>query len=208
MKPTDLAPWEQDGLKAKNFRDNWMQTFTGRPFYPFKPRESEIVIEDIAHHLSMICRFTGAVREHYSVGQHSILVSQLVPDELALDGLMHDASEAYTNDMGSPQKAGLPDFRAVEDDIQQAICERFDLQWPMPPEVKRADQIAVACEAHDLMANAPTLWKLPRKPIIGARVVPLQPKEVEQLFLERFRELMASRRPVLIDTTNGVRKCQ
>jgi hypothetical protein len=184
----DLVPWERKDAAA-NFRGNWMQTYTGRQFFPFKPLENEFAIEDIAHQLSLICRFTGAVREHYSVGQHSILVSQLVPDEFALAGLLHDASEAYTNDMGSPQKAGLPDFREMEDAIQEAICHYFNVPWPLPEAVKVADQIAVACEARDLMANAPTLWKLPRKPIIGVRVVPLQPREVEQLFLDRYREL-------------------
>lgn len=184
-----LVPWEQDGLKNQNFRDNWMQTYTGRVFYPFKPNESEVAIEDIAHHLSLICRFTGAVKKHYSVAQHSLLVSHLVPDELALSGLLHDASEAYTNDMGSPQKAGLPDFRRLEDAIQERICREYRVPWPLPPEVKRADQIAVACEARDQMRNAPTLWKLPRKPIPGVQVTPLPAEEVEQLFLDRFREL-------------------
>lgn len=167
----------------------WMQTFTGRHFKPFAPHADDIAIEDIAHHLSLICRFTGAVREHYSVGQHSILVSELVPEQFALDGLIHDASEAYTNDMASPHKLGLPDFRALEDSIQRAICEKFGRSYPIPPEVKVADQIAVATEARDLMPCATTLWKLPRNPLTGLRVMPLSPAEVERRFLDRFWNL-------------------
>lgn len=167
----------------------WMQTFTGRLVYPFRPEDSELVIEDIAHHLSNICRFTGAPTKFYSVAQHSIFVSQLVPPEFALVALLHDASEAYTNDMGAPQKYGLPDFRAMEDAIQSEICRQFSVPWPMPACVKRADEVAVATEARDLMPNAPTLWKLPGEPILGVKVIPWGSGEAEQPFLDRFRKL-------------------
>lgn len=35
----------------------WIQTYTGRMFWPLDPRPEEIWIEDIAHALSLQCRF-------------------------------------------------------------------------------------------------------------------------------------------------------
>jgi len=169
----------------------WMQTASGRRIFIFDPgnSENEFVIEDIAHHLSLVCRFTGAVRVHYSVAQHSVLVSQLVPPEFALEGLLHDASEAYLNDIASPVKAGLPDYKSAEVEMEKALAKKFGLYWPKSPEVKRADGIAVATEARDLMRNAPTLWRLPEKPLRGVLIEPWSPQQAEQIFLDRFREI-------------------
>lgn len=171
-----------------------MQTVSGRQIRIFDPfhESNEFVIEDIAHHLSLVCRFTGAVRVHYSVAQHSVLVSQLVPPEFALEGLLHDASEAYLNDIASPVKAGLPDYKATEVAMEKALATKFGLYWPKSPEVKRADGIAVATEARDLMRNAPTLWRLPEKPLRGVTIEPWTPERAELEFLARFREVSAA----------------
>jgi hypothetical protein len=40
-------------------RGDWMQVASGRPFWPFDPRADEVHIEDVAHGLSMLCRFGG-----------------------------------------------------------------------------------------------------------------------------------------------------
>jgi len=169
----------------------WMQTVSGRMIRVFDPshESNEFVIEDIAHHLSLVCRFTGAVRVHYSVAQHSVLVSQLVPPEFALEGLLHDATEAYLNDMASPVKAGLPDYKAAEDAMEQALAGRFGIAWPKSDAVRRADGIAVATEARDLMNNISTLWRLPEKPLRGVLIEPWTPAQAEQEFLARFREI-------------------
>ena len=75
-------------------RGNWMQTFTGGRFYPSDPRYEDIHIEDIAHGLSMTCRFGGQCDHFYSVAEHSWHVAMLCPQRDRLAGLMHDASEA------------------------------------------------------------------------------------------------------------------
>ena len=46
----------------------WIRTYSGKKFYVFHPKQKDIVIEDIAHSLSLICRFTGHTEDLYSVG--------------------------------------------------------------------------------------------------------------------------------------------
>ncbi len=72
---------------------NWLQTYSGIAYWPLDPRPEEVTIEDIAHHLSLICRFGGAVRRFYSVVEYSVLVSRVGPPVYALQCLLHDATE-------------------------------------------------------------------------------------------------------------------
>ena len=65
---------------------NWILTYSGKKFWPMAPRAEDLDIVDIAHALSNNCRYTGHVRKFYSVAQHSVLASQLVPEEHAMKG--------------------------------------------------------------------------------------------------------------------------
>lgn len=168
----------------------WIQTYTGQKFYPLDPNPENIVIEDIAHSLSLLCRFNGHCREFYSVAEHSVRVSQLVPDELSLWGLLHDAAEAYVSDMPKPVKIQIPDFSEHEEKLLKVIANRFDLSYPMPLEIKEADEIMLATEKRDLMDTAPESWGLRYKPHLDPIEV-LSPSEAKQHFLERFQELTA-----------------
>lgn len=86
-------------------RKGLARTYTGKYVDPLDLNFDDVCIEDIAHHLSNICRFTGA-GPFYSVAQHSVQVSWLCRGsrQFALAGLLHDAAEAYLNDMSSPVK--------------------------------------------------------------------------------------------------------
>lgn len=111
-----------------------IRTHTGLTMYPFDPRADEIDIEDVAHALSHICRFTGHCAEFLSVAQHSVTVSRRVPAPAALAGLFHDAAEAYLSDIASPNKHafevyGEP-FAWHEERLLRVIFEALHVPWP------------------------------------------------------------------------------
>lgn len=186
---TGSLPEKTSACYGESSSDSWIQTFSGLQFFPFRPEESEILIEDIAHALSNLCRFTGHVSHFYSVGQHSILVSQLVPPEYAVAGLLHDATEAYLSDIASPIKPGIPGYYAIEERLEKRIFQEFGISLPLPGCVKEADMVAVATEARDLMPNYSRMWKLTRPPLLGVRIDPWTPEATERQFLDRFRRL-------------------
>ena len=141
----------------------WMQTFSGRKIEIENPDATEIDVEDIAHHLSHICRFQGATTEFYSVAQHSCLVAAIVPSHLRLQALLHDAAEAYLGDLIYPVKRtiGAP-YVDLEDRFEVAIAQRFGLPCLMTPEIKHADRVALATEQRDVMNRSHHVWnKLP-----------------------------------------------
>lgn len=120
-------------------RGTWMRTYTRGRYYPLDPRPEDISIEDIAHHLSMLCRYGGACPRFYSVAEHSYLMSFIVPRSLQLCALLHDGTEAYVNDLVRPVKHSIPQYMVIEDKNYTALAQRFDLPDPMPQAIKDAD---------------------------------------------------------------------
>lgn len=184
-------------------RGPWLRTYSGARFHPFDPRADEVEVRDIAHALAMTCRFGGHTRHHYSVAQHSVLVSRIVPESLALVGLMHDAAEAYVGDMIAPIKltGRMGDYSHIEDLVWCAIVDRFALDehgvspatLAIPPEVKRADIVALVTEARDVMGvgdvgRAPG-WPSDVEPLASVSIVPATPEAAEGEFLERWNAL-------------------
>lgn len=165
-------------------------TSSGTFFDYLEPQKSQFSIVDIAHGLSHLCRFLGHTRVFYSVAQHSVLVSQIVPDEYALEGLLHDAPEAFIGDMVSPLKNILPGYRAIEHEIEKAVLSRFGITGPLHPSVKSADLIILATEMRDLLPQTAGDWPiLDGYPPLPWNIVPMSPVEAKAAFLERFNEL-------------------
>lgn len=135
--------------------NNSMRTYLGIVFYPYAPRAEAIQIEDIAHHLSLLCRFNGAVRTFYSVAEHSVRVAawvHSVAPEHALWALLHDASEAYIGDMIRPVKhaAEMQPYREVERGIMACVLERYDLPLIEPAIVTQTDRRICMTESAQL----------------------------------------------------------
>lgn len=167
----------------------WIQTYTGKRFFYTDIKGNRICIEDIAFALSNVCRFTGHVRG-YSVAQHSVLVSQNVPHEDALWGLMHDASEAYAGDVNKPLKnfLGRP-YKDIEAKIHRLVAKTFNLDGDRPLSVHLADVRMLLTEKRDLFSTV-----LPWSGYDGAepykfKITPWTPKVAEKRFLKRFYQL-------------------
>lgn len=165
-------------------------TASGHYFNFVDTQHNRVLIEDIARGLANTCRFAGQTNAYYSVAQHSVLVSQIVPAEHARHGLMHDAAEAYMCDMPSPLKRLLPDYRALEKRIEAVVLGAFGLSLPLPETVKLADLMLLATEQRDLMPSHSDEWHLIANVTpLPERIEPLSPHDAERLFLARWREL-------------------
>lgn len=149
------------GAPSPERKGSWLQTYSGVAYWPLDPRADEVRLEDIAHHLSQICRYTGACREFYSVAEHAVHVSYLVPRELALHALHHDDPEFVCNDLARPVKYSVEGYKAVEELNAVAIAEALGL-WPLTPEqhvlVKLADNAMLLAEQALLMGPPPQPW--------------------------------------------------
>lgn len=168
-----------------------ISTVSGRFFDILKPEEYEYDIEEIAHALSNLCRYTGHTNRFYSVAEHSVLVSRIVPVGLSLVGLLHDASEAYLGDVSSPLKKLLPEYRAIEDRVQRAIAKHFGIEYPYPTEVHEADKRVYWQERREI-ANCGVQDKLWHQDLSATRKVEakgMAPHMARRMFLARFREI-------------------
>lgn len=174
-------------------------TASGIEFDPFDPRVENVRIDDIAHALANTCRFGGHTREFYSVAQHSILVSQYLPRNLALYGLLHDAGEAYLLDVPSPIKQfatfllpGVPEpvrWGDVESHVRLTIEHAFGL----PPldqhsrgRIHAADRAALEFERASLMPMV-DWWPIRQAPM---PMKALPPAEAKAAFLSRAKALL------------------
>ncbi len=160
----------------------WVETYTGKFVNPLELKPDDIDIKDIAHALSLLCRFNGHCKSFYSVAEHCIRVSGLLKGlDSQLTGLLHDATEAYMADIARPVKWALPEIRRVESIISIAINTKFELKGDWQA-VKQADNVLLATEARDLMFTNGKEWYLPNKPL-EYEIKPIQSDVVEANYL-------------------------
>lgn len=193
---------------------HWFQTFTGKLVDAENPTPEMIDIEDIAHALSMTCRFGGHCRDFYSVAEHSVLVEQygtlpphlihttgpeIVCARLAL--LLHDAAEAYIGDIITPVKDLLSNTPLVENKWLAAIEQKFDLQnsLSLPDQyVKDADLMVLSHEIVALFTSVRPEWWAKFNPpsqsfFAGGIIQCWAPAEARRRFLHTFQELQLQR---------------
>ena len=187
----EFARASKDDVRVGEF----LQTFTGRKYWPMSPRPHEVYIEDIAHSLGLQCRYAGHCIKFYSVAEHSVLIARHLAakhaPEVALAGLLHDAPEAYCVDIPRPLKPYLTNYRAIEQDNWLAIAARFRLPKELPREVHDADNRIIADELVNLR-EMPWHARYAGKEL-GVKLRYWSPEEAELEFLATFDALMAGR---------------
>lgn len=165
----------------------WIQTASGGQFWYDDPKPEQVHLKDIAHALSNVCRYTGHCPIFYSVAQHSVLVSYFLMErgaskEILRTALLHDAAEAYINDLAAPLKTLLPDYREIEVRVERVIAEKFGTIYPFPPEIKKADLSIGVAEALQMM-GATDRWDLPEVEEFKEKIIVAGPIRAEDLFL-------------------------
>lgn len=157
-----------------------------------------ISIDDIAHSLSYSSRYNGMLKYLYTIAQHSLNVSERCEPEFALEGLLHDASEAYVGDMVSPLKndSRLKPFRDVEAQFIDAIADKFDLCHDFRMGTHTAlnviDREIVQDEVYSMGTESyKAIWQKHRGDLVppAKLIIPIEPKLIETLFLHAFSRL-------------------
>lgn len=135
-------------------QDPGLALISGGYFKFLEPETSEFEIEDIAHNLSHVCRYGGGSRYHFSVAQHCVNASFIVPPAFALEALLHDAAEAFFGDMTSPLKRLCPDYVRLLEAAELVVARRFGVPEKLSPEVKLADMQLLLVEKNHLVPHA------------------------------------------------------
>lgn len=187
-QPAGFAAGHYIGLDRR--QGDWMQTYTGRQYWPCDPRPAEVFIEDIAHSLSLQCRYAGHCVLHYSVAEHSVHVARWLLANygpvMALHGLMHDAPEAYCVDVPRPLKPSLANYKEIEERNWFAVAGRFGLSRELPDEVHEADNRIIADE---LVNMRPMAWHARFDNPLGVKIGCWSPQSAEEEFLATFEAL-------------------
>lgn len=173
-------------------KGDWMQTYSGRKFWPLDPRPEEVHIEDIAHSLSLQCRYAGHCIRFYSVAEHSVHIARWLDKNYgaltALHGLLHDATEAYLVDMPRPVKADMPWYKAMEQRVwRQAVAPAFELAELLPAAVHEADNRIIGDELVNLR---PMEWHARHNDHLGVLIGCWSPDAAEDEFLAEYVRLM------------------
>lgn len=175
----------------------WIGTFSGAKVDFLNPDPKSICIEDIARGLSRVNRFVGQTTEPYTVAQHSVLASRLVPPHLAGCALLHDATEAYMGDCSRPLKQLLGKaWDEIENRLHQAITDAIGEAYYYSAQVKAVDDRLLITERNVLQPNhADWEWGEDIEPYSpnDVPIVPWSAPLAEASFLERYRALYPSK---------------
>ncbi len=134
-------------------------------------KAEDVCLDDIAHHLAKLQRFNGAppIDVSYTVGEHCINLYQFIiqiPDivkerntEIAKLAMLHDASEAYLNDIVSPVKCHLEDYCYLESLIQTTIYKKYLGYSPIEKYINYFDKRVVMDEIEHINPNQLEIYK-------------------------------------------------
>lgn len=164
------------------------------------PQPASIDIRDIASGLSKLCRFGGQCSRFYSVAEHCIHAARIsIQDGNHIDCsravLLHDAVEAYVGDVVRPLKELLPDYRMVEQRVENVIAIHFGLDFhKWAAQVKSIDLAMLFAERSHLFSVDAEKWNgedVVRRVEVNFNDFP--PAVSERVFLEMFHSLFEPR---------------
>ena len=138
---------EEGCFEQNDDRGPFISTYSGAKFFVNECNVQDIPIVDVANALALSCRFNGHITKHYSVAEHSVLVSNLVSPENALYGLLHDYAEAFVSDVPRPFKSSITGHDEFEAAVMANVCELYGLPLELPEEVAYIDTHICAAEA-------------------------------------------------------------
>ncbi len=176
--------------------EGWFETYTGKQFHFMDPQPEEIDVIDIAHALSMQCRYNGHTKVFYSVAEHSVLICDWLTQhgygpQVALTGLLHDAAEAYIGDVVCPLKHVMPDFKALEKVLDVAVARKFGTLYPFPEVVKALDSRILRDERVQVMNESDNSWGTDDLEPLGVTIRGRDPLIIRHVFRSRFSSLRA-----------------
>ena len=155
-----------------------IRTNSGTFVNVFNTNPDSIKIEDIAHALSRLPRFGGHLNRHYSVAQHSVLCAEMAKTKKEKKAaLLHDGSEAYLLDMPTPIKARMGEYKQYEDKLMKIIFKKYDLEWPLNPNIKKIDKKMLLIEWDNLAVTDNKEFKC------------WSPNKAKKEFLKLYKEL-------------------
>lgn len=170
---------------------SFIETYTGRAFYPLEPKIEALSIIDIAHALSNQCRYSGHTAFFYPVAQHCSLLADFVvrnggrPID-ALQILMHDAAEAYIVDVPRPVKKSMPNYREWDDHLSGLIRQWMGFEGPEPEWIRALDGRIIADERAQLLTRSPNDWGMRANSPLGIGIQPWTPEDAERVFLTQY----------------------
>ena len=176
---------------------DYIITYTKRKFNPIVPTEEDIVIEDVAHALSLLSRAGGHSEQFYSVAQHCIncaneALARGYSERIQLACLLHDASEAYIGDVTRPFKKHLLYYLEIEEKLQSTIWHILGITQLTGTEEKKVYEIDDAMLYHEFLSLMNEVIsekksQLTSQPNFNERRF----KDVEQEFLALYKKLFA-----------------
>lgn len=183
--------------------NDWIQTLENRKLTPRDLKPEQVgSIEEIAHALAGRYRFSGLTARRYSVAEHCVLGSQLLPPAFAGAFLLHELSEVYLPDIPTPLKqftavhveGQTVQWAALEQRHTATILEALGLSSIEPliysPEVRTADLAMLAAEKDQLVGPEPEPWGL-TVPAAKVYLVGWASEVAKRAFLDRFAELFS-----------------
>lgn len=167
----------------------FLMLYGGHKYYPARPGDFTINVEDYAHSLALQCRYAGHCEFHYSVALHQILMAKHLlaatnDPVIALAGLHHDGSESVLIDVPRPIKPFLKGYFEIEAPAQKRMYELFGVPFEEPPpEVHEADNLILYNEGKVLHPFA-DWWEFFAPGLPNAYIVERDWREVKQEFID------------------------